>query len=167
MTKKLDPSTVKLIKAKKPSNVGRKKHVTKEIIYTNTNLTGNQEEFAKQYVLTKRNGTDSVLKAYPNVNSKNVAASMANDLLKIPKVQARIAELQKSVEETLGTSLPWVANEVAKMVTRTEADNAFKLECLRYLGELMGHNNKGNTQIVMQQNNLFQETQDEFKGKMG
>jgi hypothetical protein len=166
MSKKITKSTLKLIKTKNAPSVGRRSTKTIEVIQEHR-LTECQEEFCKQYILNKRNGKASVLAAYPNVKSENAASAMASEMLTHPKIQAKIAELEESVQKTLGTSLPWLAQEVANMVTNMKHDNSFKLECLKYLAELMGHNSKNNAQIIMQQNNLFQETQDEFKGKMG
>ena len=128
-------------------------------------LTHNEEDFCYHYVMNRCNGTDAILAAYQSVKSKKSAAAMASRLLNKLKVQDRIKELRKDIEASLGISPSWMAQEIIKIGDKSK-DDRFKLECLKALAELVGYKSNEKVQVVVQQNNLFQETADEFKKQL-
>lgn len=67
-------------------------------------LTDRQAMFVEQYFIHGLNGTEAVLATY-NTTDRDVAASMASDLLSLPKVRARVdaylASYHMAAEEVL------------------------------------------------------------------
>jgi phage terminase small subunit len=77
-------------------------------------LNENQKRFCKEYILDW-NGTRSYKVAYPNTNSDNAAGVEAHKLLRNPKIQEYIEEIQKDIAKEAGISRLMVANELKKL----------------------------------------------------
>lgn len=68
------------------------------------NLTPKQERFCQEYMIDL-NGTKAAIRAG---YSERSAESTASEILTYPKVQAKIAELQKTVADKLSINAEWV-----------------------------------------------------------
>lgn len=77
-------------------------------------LTYKQEKFCQEYAIDY-NATRAYMVAYPNTKNRNTAGVLANKLLRNPKIQSNISEIQKNVARSAGISRLRVVNEFKKI----------------------------------------------------
>lgn len=92
-------------------------------------LTNKQKRFVEEYCYDW-NGTRAYKVAYPNIKTDNAAGVEAYKLLRNPKIQEYITEIQKDIEKQAGISRIMVVkelmamafNDVAGIIERFEED---------------------------------------------
>lgn len=82
-------------------------------------LNDNQKAFCNAYIYDW-NGTRAYMSAYPN-SSEGAAGVSAHDLLKNPKIQAHIEEIQKDLEKIAGISRLQVLQQHLKIANMSIA----------------------------------------------
>ena len=77
-------------------------------------LTPKQELFCQEYIIDF-NATQSYMRAGYSAKSETVAGVEAHKLLKNPKIQEKITQLKKVIEEKLSVSAEWVLKEAIEL----------------------------------------------------
>lgn len=99
-------------------------------------LTLKQKEFCKLYPILK-NGTEAVKKSY-DVKNDNTAGVMANELLKIPKVEMEIKQIDEYVKKKIIEGSKRAINRVNDLIDNAKDDN-IKLSASRDILDRAGY----------------------------
>lgn len=85
-----------------------------EVLAEELELTEKQKAFCREYIFDW-NATRSYRAAYPDTTNDNSAAASSSALLRNPKIQKYIEDIQKDLEKMAGISRLKVMNEHIKM----------------------------------------------------
>lgn len=85
-----------------------------EVLAEELELTEKQKSFCREYIFDW-NATRSYRAAYPDTTNDNSAAASASALLRNPKIEKYIDDIQKDLEKMAGISRLRVMNEHIKM----------------------------------------------------
>ena len=102
-------------------------------------LTEKQKAFCRAYIYDW-NGTRAYKVAYPDVKTDNAAGVAAFDLLRNPKIQDYIEQIQKQTEKEAGVSRLMAAVQLKSVIFGKDESTRDKLKAIEDMCKLLGYN---------------------------
>lgn len=97
-------------------------------------LTSKQERFCQEYVVDLNRTQAGIRAGY----SAKTAGSIGAELLRTPKVFARVEELQKQIATRTETTQDWVIEQAKLVVLRPGSRDSDRLKSLMLISKILG-----------------------------
>jgi len=106
-----------------------------------------QRLFCQEYIIDW-NGTRAYKTVYKGAKNDNVAGVEAHKLLRKPKIQDYIKEIQDNLEEQAGISKLKMILELTKVIDSDSEDSKEKIKAIAEVNKMLGYNSTIKTDVT-------------------